>query len=145
MVQNNLNTKKNLLKYKSMASSILTAFNNHFIDFVDDILSIFPNDKDIATARNSFLMIKKANPKLIIKIWNKYVVSKYQDKIEDGDISFFVNKDYSEDLTNTGNSDKIIQAIDRLRNPVKMMNSEDQQKTMKYIQNLTKLSNMYEK
>ena len=94
-------------------------------------------------ARNSFVMIKRVNPKLIIKIWNKYVVSKYQDKIDAGDVSFFIEKDYAADLSNTDNPDKIIEAIDRLRNPVKMMNADDQEKTMKYMQNLTKLSNIY--
>ena len=127
-----------------MSSSILTAFNTHFIEFVDDIISIFPDDKDIATAKNSFLLIKKANPKMIIKIWKSAVVAKYQDKIDEGDIRFFIEKDYSTDLTNSGNSDRIIEAINRLRNPVKMMNPVDQEKSMKYIQNLTKLSNMIE-
>jgi hypothetical protein len=127
----------------SNPSTILSAFNNHFIEFVDDIMSIFPDDKDIVMARNSFILIKKANPKLIIKIWNTYVVSKYQDKIDSGDVSFFIEKDYSSDLTNADNPDKIIEAIDRLRNPVKLMNPEDQQKTMQYMQNLTKLSNIY--
>jgi hypothetical protein len=60
-----------------------------------------------------------------------------------GNISFFIDKDYANDLTNAENSDKIIEAINRLRNPVKMMSEESQQKSMKYIQNLTKLCVAY--
>lgn len=124
--------------------SILTAFNDHFMEFVSDIHNVFPEDPDILTAKNSFTTIRKVNPKLIIKIWNQYIVGKYRSVIEKGDIDFFVNKDYSQDLVGSDNSGKIMEAIDRLRNPVKFMNKEDQAKTMKYIQNLTKLATLYE-
>jgi len=113
------------------------------MEFVEDIIRIFPNDVDILSAKNSFSLIRKANPKLIIKIWKRYVVDKYSDQIDAGDISFFINKDYGEDLTKAPNSEQIIDAINRLRNPIKMMNPDEQTKTMKYIQNLKKLSEMY--
>ena len=61
-------------------------------------------------------------------------------KIEDGDINFFLTKDYASDLSRNDNSDKIMESIDRLRNPVKEMSPENQAKTMKYIQNLSKLA-----
>ena len=125
------------------SSIILTTFNDHFIEFVNDIINVFPEDTDILAAKNSFLLIRKANPKMIIKIWNKFVVDKYKDAIDNDDISFFINKDYSTDLNNAENSDKIMDAINRLRNPVKLMELQDQKKVMKYIQNLTKLSILY--
>jgi len=128
----------------SQSSTILTAFNDHFMEFVNDIISVFPDDADILTAKNSFTLIRKANPKMIIKIWHKYVVEKYESVIDSGDISFFITKDYKDDLTNAENSEKITEAIDRLRNPVKLMTPEDQQKVMKYIQNLKKLSTVYQ-
>jgi hypothetical protein len=124
--------------------SFLTAFNDHFTEFVNDIHSVFPEDNDILLAKNAFNTIRKANPKLIIKIWKLYIVDKYQKQIESGNIDFFINKDYSQDLANADHSSKIIEAIDRLRNPIKLMTETDQSKTMKYIQNLTKLSVLYE-
>ena len=124
-------------------ATILTAFNDHFMEFVNDIHSVVPENTDILAAKNSFTLIRKANPKMIIKIWQSYVVNTYNDKIDAGNISFFVNKDYGDDLTNADNSDKIVEAIDRLRSPIKLMSVADQAKTMKYIQNLKKLSNMY--
>lgn len=127
-----------------MASNILTAFNDHFIEFVTDIQSVFPEDHDILVAKNSLLAIRKANPKMIVKIWNTFIVGKYKVEIEKGDISFFINKDYSQDLMYAENSSKIMESIDRLRLPIKSMNVEEQSKTMKYIQNLTKLSSIYE-
>ena len=127
-----------------MASNILSAFNDHFLEFVTDIQNVFPEDHDILVAKNSLLAIRKANPKMIVKIWNTYIVGKYKSEIEKGDIGFFINKDYSQDLVYANNSDKIIESIDRLRMPIKSMNSAEQAKTMKYIQNLTKLASIYE-
>jgi hypothetical protein len=126
-----------------MSSGILSVFNNHFVEFVEDIHRAFPDDVDILTAKNSLLMIRKANPKMIIKCWDAFVVGKYKAAIEAGDISFFIDKDYFNDLQSSPESKKINEAIDRLRAPVKMMNEEEKIKILKYIQNLTKLSEAY--
>jgi hypothetical protein len=125
-------------------SNILPAFNDHFVEFITDIQEVFPENHDIAVAKNTVLAIRKANPRMIIKLWTTFVVGKYKGEIDRGDISFFVDKDYSNDLAEADNSKKIMDAIDRLRSPVKQMNDDDQKKAMKYIQNLTKLSAMYQ-
>lgn len=123
-----------------MATNFLTIFNDHFAEFVSDIQSVFPEDPDILTAKNALLAIRKANPKLLVRIWIKYVYDPYKSQIEIGNIQFFITKDYSTDFEKSNNSDKIMESIDRLRNPVKQMSPENQAKTMKYIQNLSKLA-----
>jgi len=123
--------------------SILTAFNNHFIEFLEDVSNIFPNDKDIKKSKISLELLKKTNPRLIIKVWKEQIASKYREKIEAGDISFFLNKDYSSDIDGANESTKIMSSIERLRVPISNMGEDNQEKTMKYIQNLTKLSDLY--
>ena len=81
---------------------------------------------------------------MIVKIWNTFIVSKYKSEIEAGNIEFFINKDYSQDVSTTSNSDKIMESIDRLRDPIKNMSADNQAKVMKYIQNLTKLAQLCE-
>jgi len=125
-----------------MATNILTAFNDHFLEFVNDILRVFPNDPDVLTAKNSFLAARKANPKLIVRALKLYVVEKYRKEIESGNIEFFINKDYTNDAAVSPCSDKVTEAIDRLREPIKLMNPADQAISMKYMQNLTKLSDL---
>jgi len=125
-----------------MSNNILTAFNDHFFEFVEDVQNVFPDDADILTAKNAFLLARKANPKIILKIWKMCVVDKYRTEIESGDIEFFINKDSQNDISSSPYSDKITEAIDRLRNPIKLMEKENQTKSMGYIQNLTKLSDM---
>jgi hypothetical protein len=124
-------------------SSIVSVFNDHFIEFLEDIQTIFPSNADILTAKNSILTIKKMNPAIIIKVWKKYIADIYKEKIDNDDISFFISKDYSGDLGNAQNPDKIVEIINRLREPVRQMNPTDQIKTMKYLKNLTKLSLLY--
>jgi hypothetical protein len=124
-------------------SNILTVFNNHFIEFIEDVVSIFPNDIDLLSVKNLFILIRKTNPKLIITVFHKYVVLKYETQINNENIDFFIEKDYKEDLTNNDNSDKIIEAINRLRNPIRLMDYKNKLNTIKYLQNLCKLSSSY--
>jgi hypothetical protein len=123
-------------------TNILNVFNDHFADFINDVHSVFPEDVDILTAKNALIAIRKANPRMIVKIWNSFIVSKYRNEIADGNLEFFMNKDYSTDVSNTQNSDKIMECIDRLRGPIRNMGPENQAKVMKYIQNLTKLAEL---
>jgi len=127
-----------------MSNNILTAFNDHFIEFLNDIHNVFPTDADILAAKNALTAVRKANPKMIVKIWNTFIVGKYKAEIESGNIGFFINKDYANDVSSAQNSDKIMESINRLREPIKQMSPEDQAKTMKYIQNLTKLAELCE-
>lgn len=125
-------------------STILKAFNNHFFEFIDDMQNVFPENTDISAAKLALSAMRRMNPRLIIKIWYDYVVLKYDDNIQNGDISFFLNKDYSEDLVDMGSySNTIISKINVLREPIKNMGEENQEKSMKYIKNLNKMSKLY--
>jgi len=126
------------------SSQILKTFNDHFIEFVSDVQSVFPENIDLLTAKNAFLAIRKANPRIIIKIFKAQVSDPYQKEIDSGDLGFFIVKDYANDLVDADNSKQIMDAIDGLRNPVKQMDAENQAKVMKYLQNLKKLATIYE-
>ena len=125
-------------------SNIISAFNDHFFEFINDIQVVFPEDVDILTAKNALISIRKINPKMIVKIWNTFIVSKYKSEIISGNLDFFINKDYSTDIVDAQNSDKIMESINRLRGPIKNMEPENQAKVMIYIQNLTKLAELCE-
>lgn len=127
-----------------MSNPYLTAFNNQFLEFVEDILRLFPNDKDIIATKNSLLMMKKMNPKLIISSWRDFIAKPYSEDIEKGGMDFFLNKDYSEDLQAlAGDTEKILEVVDRLRGPLRTLHPEDADSALKYISNLTKLSLLY--
>ena len=124
-------------------SQILKGFNDHFVEFVEDVERVFPDNNDISTVKESFIQMRKANPRLVIKAFNEYFLNKYRSEIESGNIDFFIKKDYNTDLSVVGDSDYILKKIDVLRNPVKNMKEEDQNNVIKYIQNLSKLCDIY--
>jgi len=124
-------------------TTILSAFNNHFMEFLEDVHKIFPNNKDIRSAKTAISLLKTTNPRAVIKLWKTYIVMPYKNQIEAGDISFFINRDYSSDLVNTDDANNTLNIIEQLREPVRNMGLENQQKAIKYIQNLTKISDMY--
>lgn len=124
-------------------STILRSFNTHLFEFLEDVIRIFPDNTEIQTAKTSFQTIKKANPTAIAKAWFSFVYSPYREIIDRGDINFFFEKDYSQDLASLNNSREIMKVIDTLREPVSNMNENEKEFTMKYLQNLSKLSMIY--
>jgi len=123
------------------SSNLLNAFNNHFMEFINDVETVLPNDSDIVLGKKSIILLKKTNPKLLINVWYNCIYSKFKNEIDSGNSEFFINKDYSKDLLVY--NEKIMDTINKIKNPIKNMSKEDQQKTMKYIQNLSKISEMY--
>jgi len=121
----------------------LRAFNDHFNEFVIDVLSVFPENTDIRSAKATLDLAKRANPTLVIKIWFMYVYSPYADKIDSGDLDFFINKDYAEDLQGIQNSKDILSSVNALRDPIKEMSESNKAHSLKYVQNLCKLSMLY--
>jgi hypothetical protein len=126
-------------------TQLLSAFNDHFMQFVQDVQLVFPDNSDIATVSLALGKLRKANPRLLIMSFKEHVVSGYRTEIEKGDINFFINNDYQKDLNNigVGTSNQILEKIDCLRGPVREMNKSEQDKVMKYMQNLLKLSDLY--
>ena len=124
-------------------STVLKTFNTQFFAFLQDIITIFPENKDIASAKKSFEMIKMANPSLLIKVWLNSIYTPYATEIDQGDIQFFFDKDYSKDLNKVANSGEVLRVIDTLREPVRQMSPTNKEHTAKYLQILSKLSNVY--
>jgi hypothetical protein len=121
-------------------TTLLRAFNNHFFDFLNDIIDIFPENEEIKSSKESFESIKRMNPSAIIKVWNSYIYNTYKTQIDNGDIEFFFDKDYANDLSGLQNIGDITQIIDSIRNPLKSMSDANKLHSAKYIQNLSKLS-----
>ena len=120
---------------------ILTAFNNHFFEFVDDIINVFKNDNELLTARSMLLKLRKSNPKIIMKIYIQYVLDKYKNEIMNGDIDYFLNKDYTNDLEYMDNI--VIEKFNTLKGLIKKMDEMNKNKVIKYMQNLIKLADLY--
>ena len=122
-----------------MANVYLTGFNNQFSEFIDDIKLCFPDSKDVLIAHSMLTKARKANPKLLIKIWNSKINTKNKKEIEENNLEFFFNHDYNEDLSN----DDILNGIDKIRTRVRELSDENKDKIKLYLKNLSKLADLY--
>ena len=124
-------------------STILKTFNSHLIEFINEVVKLMPEDLDLQTAATFMEGLKKINPRLVITTWNNWVVAEYRTEIEKGDFAFFEDKDYGRDMVGSKQEQKILQVIERIREDVRGMGDNNKQKSLKYMQNLTKLADIY--
>ena len=121
---------------------LLKAFNKQFFDFLEDIITVIPENKDLLISRMYFQTIKSANPTTLIKVWYEYVYKPYADVIKDGDIYFFLHKDYSSDIQI--NKEYITKVIDEsLRQPLLGMDETNKKHCIDYANVLNDLSKRY--
>ena len=135
-----LNSNSNSNSNLRMSTQVIKIFNEIFFNFVNLISKTFPNDLDITIAKNKLYALKKINPKMFIKIWKKHITDKYKDSIEEGNIDYFIEKNYSDDLNKVNHSDRVMKSINRLREPIRKMNQSQQEMVMLFIQDLSKIS-----
>ena len=125
-------------------SVVIKSFNNCFLDFLNDVCTLYPLNKDIKNSLKSIELLNRLNPTIVIKVWYSYIHKPYQSFIDMGDISFFIEKNYKEDVSMISDSSEILQVIDRIREPISLMSDTNRVHTMKHIQNLSKLSSLYQ-
>ena len=124
--------------------TILKAFNNQFEEFIEDVEILFPDNNDIRTTKTALNMMRKANPKRLCDVWFRYIYTKYGDEINNGNIEYFLSKDYSNDLKmDEGSINKVLEAIDKIRNPLRDLDTENKKKCLQCLQNLNQLSQIY--
>lgn len=119
------------------------AFNTHLSEFLADIINIYPGNADIIQAKSTFETIKKANPALMVKAWFKQIYLPYKDIIDSGNIAFFFDKDYTQDVQSLSNAAEIMNLIDKIRAPIRSMDAANMEHCAKYVQNLSKLAVLY--
>ena len=123
--------------------SVVKPFNTHLMEFVHEISEVFPKDREIKLGRIALKAIKKVNPSLLIRYWYQYIYLPYKEKINEGDIEFFIEKDYSQDVQLFDDPGYFMKAIDKFRGPIREMDNENKEKALKYVQNLCQMSVMY--
>ena len=124
-------------------STLLKTFNTQFFAFLKDVMTIFPDNKELAKGKKSFELISMASPSIIIKIWHSHVNRLYKEHIDKGDLDYFIEKDYSSDLELLSDAEEVLRIINMIREPIRYMDETNKDHTRKYLQILSKLSLMY--
>jgi len=123
---------------------ILQAFNNTFGEYLNEIVKLFPEYTYLKKSKNNFKIINTMAPKVIIDVWYRYINIQYNEEILRGEINYFLNKDYSEDLINLGNDKReVLEFINNIREPLKNLDDKNKEISVDYLQNLCKLAEAY--
>ena len=134
------------MNYNTMESetqkTLKELFCTQLIEFMDDILTIFPNNLDLKTGKTFIIGLTKVSKKKLVGIWKTSVLDVYENEIINGDKEYFINKDYKEDL-GAGGTDKMMNVIEDVRKLMRKTSEENKDKAMKYLQNLTKICKLY--
>mgnify|MGYP001410007649 FL=1 len=124
-------------------SSILKAFNNHIIEMLDDLITIYPRNTELRTTKTFIERLKKMNPKGMIKLWYSNVVIKYKTQIMNSDEDFFATKEIDGNDLGEYNNDKVRKFLEIMQKEIGKATESNKQKCFKYLQNLVKLSEIY--
>jgi len=135
------NTVHNIIMDKV---SLSKAFSNHYMEFLDEVIKVYPKNIKIRTFRTASSQIKSINPSKLIKMWHKVIGLKFKEQIYSENFDFFKNMDYSSNLKNTKwDSNDIYSFINEMKSSWDTLSDENKKKTMKYLNNLTKMGEMY--
>ena len=122
---------------------VLSAFNNHLTELFEALIEMFPNDQTLKLANTAILTLRKANPKIILPIWKTYILEKYEENIMIGNINYFLEKDWTKDFVEESSVKLVLEKITVIIQTIKNLSNDDLEKTILYLQNLTKLCKLY--
>ena len=125
-----------------MSNSYAKIFNVHIIEFLDDLLNIVKDKKELLTCKFNVRKLIRFNTIKPITMWRD-ICSKYDNEIEKKNYDFFsrnLNK-----LSNNESEDFLFDLFETYKNDIDNASDEDKKKIMVYIYNLNKISKMYYK
>jgi hypothetical protein len=117
--------------------SICKAFNNILINFIEDCISVFPEEPDFKIYKTGALLLKQYNPKKMPSVFKIYSKS-YKTQIINKDETFFLNKEFSE-VNNLQNEEEIVQLIGKIRKYWNTLSNKNKTTIWEYLNILLKL------
>ncbi len=119
--------------------SYLSAFTNQLEAFSSELSVMFPEDSDLKMALNMIKLVKKANPRKLLIVFDKFTVD-YKAEIMSRDENFFIKHSFDELADKTGKSDYTYSLVTQLKSHWTEMSQESKDATWQYFIVLFKLS-----
>jgi hypothetical protein len=118
----------------------LTKFNQTFNEFIDDIISLYPNDVDLRVYQKLLTAALSYNSQLIINTFKESVVTEFGDQLLNRDETFFLNKDYSDLINKNENNVEYNAIIKKIKDYWSTMSDNNKDTIWKYFRVLILLS-----
>ena len=122
-------------------------FNKKLQELLNDLIVVFPDDKDFKLFKNSVRLITLADVKKPLQMFKLSLTDEYKKNIEERNTDFFLNNDYSDVLNNdiikqSMNDDDVNKKlINKLKGYWKDLNDNNRDTIWSYFNILLKLSN----
>lgn len=118
--------------------SLFTAFNNVLLDFMDDCILVFPEEKDFNVFKKGIELLKKFNPKKIPLLFKEYVKF-YKTEIKNRNEDFFLKNNYK-DIDIIKDDNEIFNIINKIKEYWKTLSEENKNKIWNYLDIMIKLT-----
>ena len=122
-----------------MPQTLITLFNSHIIEFIDDLCNIIQDSDDLISIKSKIkkvILISSSKP---IKLWNDSC-SKYNIEIENKNYNFFLKKSYIQDVKQ---DNFLFSLFEKYKTQLSNETTQNKEIIMQYIYNLHKISKMY--
>jgi hypothetical protein len=96
-------------------------FNTKIIEFLNDLIVLFPNDSDFKMYKTAINLVKLADNKKPLQYYKRFVTDEYKEHINNRNDKFFLEHDYSEIINDNelnsevGASDISSKIVNRLK------------------------------
>lgn len=123
-------------------------FNNTLLEFIKDLIIVFSDDKDFKLFNNSIKLLKLADVTKPLQLFKSSLTDEYKKNIQEKNVNFFLNNDYS-DVLNNDNIKKNLNQTDDINNQIikklkgywKDLNDENRDIIWNYFNILLKITN----
>lgn len=113
-----------------MSKKWFDCFNTKFNEFVSDLISIYPSDKDFKLLKNSFNLLRLADTKKPFELFIRYA-DIYENHIITRDETFFLQHDFNDVIKTESNfTDELMK---KLKSYWKEMSTENKDIIWNYL------------
>lgn len=122
-----------------------TIFNNKVIEFLNDLIRIFPNDADFKMYKNAVSLVKLADEKKPLEFYKIFMNDQYKANINNKNEKFFLDHDYneilnSEELSNELDGNVNNKIVNKLKGYWNELSTENKETVWNYFTLFLKIS-----
>jgi hypothetical protein len=114
----------------------INKFNDTFIEFIEDLVRIFPDDPEFFMYKIAIQNIINRDNTIIINLFDEHVVIPYGDRMLNKDNELFINNHYI-------SNDRAVEIIKKLQSCWIDISDDDKEIVWKYFKILILLNNKY--
>ena len=120
-------------------TQIVRAFMKHLDEFMEDMLRVYPDNKDILRGKLYFNTIRKANPSKMVKAWKNNLAIPFEKELANVDnktVDLILNINYEKQIGVAKESLNVKDAaslVERMKDLLKVAREESEDNALKAL------------